>query len=209
MFKNLPESIKYKEDNRKKLISLAFISILWIFSLSTSTVANILFYDAQLEERPEFSILCATVPTITYPNCYGIREIPNSFQFYLVGRPIYTSCGFKHHIELTGEQNSTLWLESSDSKTISRTEKAIRTIALNQVEAETPALARSAGVSGKVVVKLLINENGIVASTKIISGHPLLQQSALKATKEWTFKPSFLGDTPVKVESQLTFRFSK
>lgn len=51
MFNNLPESTNFRENNKKKLIVLSVISILWLFSFSTSIVANTIFYNAKLEEK--------------------------------------------------------------------------------------------------------------------------------------------------------------
>lgn len=91
---------------------------------------------------------------------------------------------------------------------VRRSEGVLRGSAINRVTPEYPPLARTARASGDVVVEITISEDGGVISARVISGHPLLQQAALSAAKRWTFKPTLLNNTPVKVTGILTFRFT-
>jgi TonB family protein len=70
-----------------------------------------------------------------------------------------------------------------------------------------PAIARAAGASGPVEVEVTVDESGNVASARAVSGHPLLQQSAVEAARQWTFKPTMLEGKPVKVAGTITFNF--
>ncbi|MCA1818367.1 MAG: energy transducer TonB [Acidobacteria bacterium] len=70
-----------------------------------------------------------------------------------------------------------------------------------------PAIARTAQVSGTVVVQVLADECGKVISARPLSGHPLLQQAAVQAAYGWHFAPGLLGGEPVKVRGTLTFNF--
>jgi TonB family protein len=76
-----------------------------------------------------------------------------------------------------------------------------------RVQPAYPAIARAAGASGPVEVEVTVDESGNVASARAISGHPLLQQSAVEAARQWTFKPTMLEGKPVKVAGTITFSF--
>ena len=41
----------------------------------------------------------------------------------------------------------------------------------------------------------------------LISGDPILAESAVKAVKQWKYKPYILNGKPVLVESQVTVRY--
>ena len=76
--------------------------------------------------------------------------------------------------------------------------------AIHKVDPEYPEEARSAGVEGKVVVEVTIEENGEVSEAKVVSGHRLLQQAAIDAVKQWRFS------NPLKSQAvvQLTIVFT-
>lgn len=51
-----------------------------------------------------------------------------------------------------------------------------------------PLLARMARITGDVRVQVLIRKDGSVASSEVISGHPILKQSALESAQKSTFE---------------------
>jgi len=70
-----------------------------------------------------------------------------------------------------------------------------------------PPLAKAAYVSGSVVVEVIVDEDGAVISCRAISGHSLLQDSAIEAARRWEFEPTSVKGVPVKVIGTLTFNF--
>ena len=66
-----------------------------------------------------------------------------------------------------------------------------------------PELAKRMNVTGVVKVEVVIAANGIVKSTKVIGGHPLLIEPSVDAVKKWKYEPAS-SDTTTTVE----FRFS-
>ncbi len=99
-------------------------------------------------------------------------------------------------------------VEQPKPSIVRRSEGVIRGNTLTQVKPDYPTLARTAHIDGDVQVEIVIGEDGNVASTKVLGGHPLLQQAALSAARQWKFKPTLLNGTPVKVQGVLTFRFT-
>jgi len=66
-----------------------------------------------------------------------------------------------------------------------------------------PELARKMNLAGTVKVEVVVAPNGVVKSTKVIGGHPVLVEPALDAVKRWRFEPA-PADTTTTVE----FRFN-
>lgn len=90
---------------------------------------------------------------------------------------------------------------------VRRSEGVIRGNAINRVMPTYPALAKAAHIEGDVVVEIFIDGQGKVLSSRVISGHPLLQQAAVSAARQWEFRSTTLEGQPVKVSGILTFRF--
>lgn len=79
--------------------------------------------------------------------------------------------------------------------------------AIKRVQPDYPSIARAAGAQGTVVVEVTVDEQGNVVSARAVSGHPLLQQAAVDAARQWTFSPTRLQGQPVKVAGMITFNF--
>jgi TonB family protein len=84
---------------------------------------------------------------------------------------------------------------------------ALRHEATKRVEPEYPPIARAAGAQGNVTVQVVIDEQGNVVSARASSGHPLLQQAAVDAARQWVFKPTSVDSKPAKVNGTLSFSF--
>src|SRR5437764_614745 len=70
-----------------------------------------------------------------------------------------------------------------------------------------PPIAKAAHASGTVTVQVTIDESGKVISAHAVSGHPLLQQSAVQAAYQARFTPTQLSGQPVKVTGVITYNF--
>ncbi len=77
-----------------------------------------------------------------------------------------------------------------------------------QVNPVYPPLARQIRVQGVVVMEAVINKEGSIESLRVISGHPLLNQAALDAVKQWRYRPTMLNGEPVEVITTVTVTFS-
>lgn len=72
---------------------------------------------------------------------------------------------------------------------------------------EYPEIAKAARATGTVVVQIVIDEEGRVISASAVSGHPLLQQAAVAAVRQWRFSPTHLSGQPVKVAGVVNVNF--
>jgi len=78
---------------------------------------------------------------------------------------------------------------------------------LRRVEPQYPPIAKTAGVQGAVVLAAIISREGTIEQLQVVSGHPLLVQAALRAVREWRYRPYVLNGTPVEVDTQITVNF--
>ena len=70
-----------------------------------------------------------------------------------------------------------------------------------------PAIARSARVTGAVVIAATIDEEGKVIDAKVVRSVPLLDQAALDAVQQWEYLPTLLNGVPVPVLVTVTINF--
>ncbi|MGW8181722.1 MAG: energy transducer TonB, partial [bacterium] len=78
---------------------------------------------------------------------------------------------------------------------------------IRRVEPQYPELAKRARVAGIVLLQVTVDETGSVAEVNIIRGHPLLNQAAVDAVKQWKYSPTLLNDEPVPVIATVTVNF--
>ena len=79
---------------------------------------------------------------------------------------------------------------------------------LNRVQPVYPALARQTRISGTVRLHAIISKDGSIQQLEVISGHPLLQQNALDAVRQWRYQPTLLNGDPVEVDTTIDVIFS-
>jgi protein TonB len=70
-----------------------------------------------------------------------------------------------------------------------------------------PILANQSHVHGTVVIDAIIDEHGRVVQERVVSGHPLLIQAALKAVSERKYEPTILDGEPTPVDLRVEVNF--
>jgi protein TonB len=71
-----------------------------------------------------------------------------------------------------------------------------------------PSIARTARISGTVVIQATITKAGTLTATHIVSGPSMLQQAALEAVKSWRFRPYKLNNEPIDVSTTVNVIFT-
>ncbi len=71
-----------------------------------------------------------------------------------------------------------------------------------------PPLAKQARIQGAVKFTAIIGKDGTIQNLQLISGHPLLVQSATEAVKQWVYQPTLLNGEPVEVITQIDVNFT-
>jgi protein TonB len=81
---------------------------------------------------------------------------------------------------------------------------------VTMVRPEYPAMAKEAGVSGLVMVAVLVGKNGHVLDARIEPSHSILMlnDAALEAARKWVFTPALANQKPVAVWVAVPFHFT-
>jgi periplasmic protein TonB len=78
----------------------------------------------------------------------------------------------------------------------------------HKVDPIYPEEAKAKGISGAVVVHVIIDPQGKVDKLSAIIGPGPLRDAAVTAVKQWTYKPYLLNGGPVSVETIVTVNFT-
>jgi len=78
---------------------------------------------------------------------------------------------------------------------------------LSRQAPEYPPLAQQSHVQGDVIISAIIDAQGNIADMKMVSGHPLLIEAAMKALRKWKFEPTYLNGEPWPVSWDITVKF--
>ena len=79
---------------------------------------------------------------------------------------------------------------------------------VTKVNPQYPQEAKDQRIQGAVVLSVIVDKEGNVASIHLISGHPLFAPVAIDAVKQWKYRPYLLNGTPSEVDTQVTVNFT-
>ena len=79
---------------------------------------------------------------------------------------------------------------------------------IRKVDPIYPQIAKTAHISGTVILHAIIAKDGTIQELQFSSGPPLLMRSAMDAVKQWRYKPTLLNGQPVKVDTTITVIFN-
>jgi len=79
---------------------------------------------------------------------------------------------------------------------------------LTKVPPKYPEEAKKAGIQGTVLLNAVISKDGAVENLTVASGPKELQQSALDAVRQWTYKPYLLNGEPTEVKTTISVVYS-
>jgi TonB family protein len=98
-------------------------------------------------------------------------------------------------------------LAQPDRRPVKLSEGVLEAQLISRIEPQYPSLAKQTKTQGTVLLRAIISRDGRIASLTVLSGHPLLVQSALAAVREWRYRPTMLNGEPVEVETSITVIF--
>lgn len=99
---------------------------------------------------------------------------------------------------------NTMWAQDAPMRV---PEVELKKAAVTKVLPEYPPLARQLHLTGKVELDVFVEPDGNVASTKSVSGNPVLANAAATAVKKWKFTPFTADGKPAKAVGTLSFDF--
>ncbi|MFY9573219.1 MAG: energy transducer TonB [Blastocatellia bacterium] len=94
-----------------------------------------------------------------------------------------------------------------DNKPLLVSSRVLQGKAIERVVPIYPELPKRIRLQGDVSIEVIISPNGQVESARVVSGHPMLINSALDAARRWRFEPTLLNNLPVRVTGVITFVF--
>jgi len=77
----------------------------------------------------------------------------------------------------------------------------------HDVTPKYPREAREKGIQGDVLLKATIDTKGNIVNLMEVRGDPILVDAAIKAVKQWKYRPYMLKGEPVEVETTILIRF--
>jgi TonB family protein len=79
---------------------------------------------------------------------------------------------------------------------------------ITHVDPVYPDLGRQARVSAVVILEFEVDTQGKVTSVKILRGHPIFDEAAIKAVQKWEYAPTLFEGTATPVVRRATIDFS-
>jgi len=79
---------------------------------------------------------------------------------------------------------------------------------VRQVLPVYPQIAKTAHISGTVVLHAIIGKDGSVQNLEYISGPPLLMHNAMEAVQQWRYRPTLLNGEAVEVDTTISVVFT-
>jgi TonB family protein len=78
---------------------------------------------------------------------------------------------------------------------------------IKTVPPEYPQQAMKMHIQGAVELLAYIGKDGSITGVKPIKGDASLARAAVEAVKQWKYKPYYLNDQPVEIQTQITVNF--
>ena len=79
---------------------------------------------------------------------------------------------------------------------------------IHQVTPVYPEAAKSAHITGTVLLHATIGKDGTIQDLQYVSGPPQLMNSAMDAVRQWRYKPTLLNGSPVEVDTTISVVFT-
>lgn len=110
----------------------------------------------------------------------------------------------------TGNSSALLGLTAGDDDggNVARVSSIKRPKLIRQVQPVYPPVAMKARIRGTVIVEATTDIYGNVRQARVVSGHPLLQNAALAAVRQWQYEPFFINGVPKPVRFVVNVNFT-
>ncbi len=122
------------------------------------------------------------------------------------------ACAFAQNKQM--DQAMPLWTQAemiyygTDSTRVPVTGGVLQGKALKRVQPQYPEAAKALKISGTVLVRVEIDESGAVTAARLLCGPDIISQASVEAAWKWSFSPTSVSGTPVRVRGTLTFNFT-
>jgi len=128
------------------------------------------------------------------------------FSFFVITTFVFlASCSKKEKTSSKNEIKTPKVVKKETQKEPIKIDKPPKII--KKVIPEYPKVARQARIARVVTIEITEDENGKVIKTKVLKGHPLLNDAAVKAVKQWKFEPFIIDGNPSPVKFTIKIKF--
>ena len=79
---------------------------------------------------------------------------------------------------------------------------------IRKVEPVYPDLAKASRVSALLILEAEVDTRGYVKTVKVLRGHPLFDDAAMEALKQWRYQPLLLNGEPTGFILTVTMNFN-
>jgi len=97
--------------------------------------------------------------------------------------------------------------DKKQPSTIHKSSGELYDSAVKRVEPSYPPDARAAGVTGSVIVRVVVDEQGNVVSARAVSGPEPLKESAVLAAIAWKWESPLSKGKPVRITGTIKINF--
>jgi protein TonB len=79
---------------------------------------------------------------------------------------------------------------------------------IKRVNPTYPGKARARRIQGVLIMRATISEQGNITDLQVVSGDPMLAKAAMKAVKQWKYRPYLFNGEPVAVVTPIQVNFT-
>lgn len=105
-------------------------------------------------------------------------------------------------------QNGKVVYRSSSGAGEPAVEQSAERSLIRRVEPEYPAEAKARHIQGSVVLDVHVLGNGEVGTIAVVSGDPLLTQSAIDAVRKWRYQPESADGQEIESQTRVTINYT-
>jgi protein TonB len=77
----------------------------------------------------------------------------------------------------------------------------------HKVDPVYPREARKNYITGDVLLRIIIGREGTVTNLEVVQGDPILVESAVKAVKQWKYRPFILNGEAIEAETTVKIQY--
>ena len=79
---------------------------------------------------------------------------------------------------------------------------------VRRVEPVYPELAIASRAAATILLEAQVDTHGVVKTVRVLRGHPLFDESALTAVRQWRYQPLLLNGQPTEFILTVTVLFN-
>jgi TonB family protein len=117
-------------------------------------------------------------------------------------RPVLPTGGL-----IVTQNGRVIYRSPSDAGQPAASDRAERSL-IHRVDPQYPAGARAQHIQGPVVLDIQVLGDGAVGNVAVVSGDPLLTQSAIDAVKQWRYQPESVNGQAIESQTRITVKFT-